>query len=189
MVLHKFSTLLKLSLVIIVPVLLTCTFKNGAFGPIYVPAITFTGEFVYGSSTAGTPETLAGTFSYPNRCYNQGDTMFMYFYSSDYALSQLSEGKMIMLELYRTDSNYIVTGDGIFHCVDYSTGQSSASYYVTLSDTNSTQFMFHMKAESFSRQIGGKIDLTEIVINPRVLASGLAMNISKAEIHGNVQAK
>ncbi len=180
---------INLSVVIATLFLLTCTYKNGVIEPLYVPSITFTGNFAYGSSTAGTPETLAGTFAYPNRCYSQGDTVFMYFYSHDYALSQLSEGKLITFQLYRTDSNYIVTGDGIFHCVDYSTGQSTSSYYVTLADTNGRSFGFHMKAESFSHQAGGKIDLTEIAVNPEVLASGLSMTISKGEIHGNVQPK
>jgi hypothetical protein len=155
----------------------------------YVPHIIFTGCFDYNQTGACTPETLVGSVGYPNKCYTSGDTVYMYFYTSDYSSPSPCKGKMMWFHIYRTDSTYITTRDAVFHMSDCTTGTSNLTYAVVLSDTLYPDYFLRMKLDNFSQTLGETVLLTDITISPRTLGGNMPLAITKGRISGSMGTK
>jgi len=182
------KTLIIICLTCIALPFLLCS-KSGILGVFYTPSIVFTGNFNYSSTpNAGTPETLSGNYSYPNRCSLATNSVHMFFFSSDYSANPWT-GCQIHLILYKTDSSYIITHDAIFNLAVYEIGSTNLNltYLVTPADTNYPDYFLSMKVESFTREKGGNVSISAISISPQSIGTGsLPLVITKGTINGTL---
>jgi hypothetical protein len=155
--------------------------RSSLLNPLpYEPPFVFNGYFKDGDQFS-----WPGNKQYPNHCDFLGDTIVMYFFSEDYATAN---GDQLRLEIFRVDSQYITTHGAIFHLARYSSGPTTLTYVVVPADTAQEVYSLSMKVQSFAKQSGAEVRLTDIAVAPQAIGLGqLPLAIMNGTITGTLK--
>ena len=161
-------------------VCLNCHHTTGPQIP-YVPQITFTGNF------NGDYDSLAGNRSWPNRCALVGDTVRIYCYSTFFSESnRIRYGDQLRIDLLPDSADGFQKRNTLFHLARYY--ERNESYTVNKGDTIENSIRFETEVVSFSRTVGGEIELQEIYVATPVIpgTGGRYLTITHGHLFGSI---
>jgi hypothetical protein len=177
------------------PILLSCTPDTTVATFIYVPPVTFSGIFF--KTVGGDSVYFAGNNAFPNTCRMEGDTVRMYFHSSDFSqVNQIRAGYQLRIDIFPlvrdstdsgfTEPEYVTLRDVLIRLSEYATPQNT--YRVSRPDTMNNAFSVQMRIGALERRRNGRIHLHEIYIGLHKEGfNSLSFEIKRGEISGRIQ--
>lgn len=146
----------------------------------YEPDIIFTGFF------NNTYDSLAGNRQWPNRCELVGDTVRIYCYSTFFSESnRIRHGDLVRFDLYPDSGDGFEKRNTLFHMARYY--DCSESYTINRGDTLNPEIRLKCNIQSFSRRVGGEIDLNPISVFTPALKNGRYLEIKDGRLFGRIR--
>ena len=139
--------------------LLQCSNGMGGITSLfYSPSIYFAGYF------NGNYDSLTGNYWYPNSCKLVGDTIRMFFYSSEFeVVNRVWQGEFIRMDLYPGNDSAIGRARILFHMARYL--EQNFSYTITPIDTVYGYDRIQLHVEDINRTRGGSVNLRDITVS------------------------
>jgi hypothetical protein len=159
----------------------SCSNSSGpAFNFLYNPAVTLSGYF------NGSYYNLCGNYYWQNKCFLNGDTIMMYFYSEDFSeQNRIRTGDMVRMEIYPGNDHLIGTKQTLFHMTRYR--NTVTTYNVDPSDTITSREWIEMSAASLGRVAGLPIEIDSVKVCAVPVTSGEQLSMIRGHISGTIQ--
>lgn len=156
--------------------------KGGITSLFYSPSIYFAGYF------NGYYDSLTGNFWYPNSCQLAGDTIRMFFYSSEFeVVNRVWHGDFIRIDLYPGNDSAIGRARILFHMARYL--EQNFSYTVGPLDTIYGYDKIQLYVQDINRTSGGSVNIRDITVTTRPLGGtlGEALELLHGRVHGTIR--
>lgn len=171
-------------IMVVLCVFVRCSENDDFITPIfYRPPVYLAGYF------NGDYDSLTGNLSYRNSCNLVGDTIRMYFYSSDFhEENKVWQGDLIRMDIYPGNTDSIVGRARIlFHMARYH--ERNISYTITPIDTLYGVDRISIHVNNINRSHHGTIDIDDLFVGARPIlgTSGEYLEILKGRIRGHIE--
>jgi hypothetical protein len=154
--------------------------QNSIAPPVpYVPPVTFTGYF------NGDYDSLTGNRSWPNLCELIGDTVRIYCYSTSFSESNnIRHGDLLRIDLLPDSGDGFGKRNTLFHLARYD--ERNESYTINKGDTIDNTIRFESETVSFSRSVGGTVELEHIYVATPAVIVGRYLEIRDGHLFGSI---
>jgi len=152
------------------------------FELFYKPPVYFAGVI------NGTYDSLTGNYWYQNECKLVGDTIKMFFYSSEFSeVNRIRKGDFIHVAIYPGSDSALRRSKVLFHMARYH--GENASYTVGPIDTLYGFDKIQFKVRSLERRSGGALEIVDMSVYAGVIpgTSGEQLEIVRGTIKGTIR--
>ena len=156
--------------------------KGGILSLFYTPSIYFAGYF------NGNYDSLTGNSWYQNSCQLVGDTIRMFFYSSEFEeVNRVRQGDFIRMDLYPGNDSAIGKARILFHMARYL--EQNISYTITPVDTLYLFDRILFYVQDINRSRGGNVNLRDITVRTRPISGthGEELTILHGRVRGTIR--
>jgi hypothetical protein len=169
--------------VVILSVVLQCNIGIGNITSLfYSPSVYFAGYI------NGNYDSLIGNYWYQNSCQLAGDTIRMFFYTSEFEeVNRVRHGDFIRIDLYPGNDTAIGRARILFHMARYL--EQNISYNVSPVDTVYGFDRIQLYVQDINRCKGGNINLKNISVTTRPIGgtTGEELKLLNGRVRGTIR--